>query len=185
MCKDEGMGIAPWGALGGGKFKTEEQRKVKDGRAVEASEAEIKASKVLESIANRKNTIITSIALAYVMHKTPYVFPIVGGRKVDHLKGNIEALSISLSDEEIQEIDNAVEFDLGFPHSFLVQPGQSNGTQDVWLLKMGGTFDYVSDKKVSLQSIGHWNTQLTGISLSHRPRKSRKKSRNRGQKLRV
>ncbi|KAH8688258.1 NADP-dependent oxidoreductase domain-containing protein [Ilyonectria robusta] len=147
MCKDEGMGIAPWGALGGGKFKTEEQRKVKDGRQVEATEAEIKASKVLESIANRKNTIITSIALAYVMHKTPYVFPIVGGRKVDHLKGNIEALNISLSDEDIQEIDNAVEFDLGFPHSFLVQPGQSNGTQDVWLLKMGGTFDYVSDKK--------------------------------------
>ncbi|KAH7163444.1 NADP-dependent oxidoreductase domain-containing protein [Dactylonectria estremocensis] len=147
MCRDEGMGIAPWGALGGGKFKTEEQRKAQEGRQVPAGEADIKASKVLESIAKRKNSIITSVALAYVMHKTPHVFPIVGGRKVDHLKGNIEALKLDLSEDDIREIDGAVDFDLGFPHSFLVQAGQTNGTQDVWLLKMGGTFDYVADNK--------------------------------------
>lgn len=147
MCRAEGMGIAPWGSLGGGKFKTEEQRKASEGRQVEATEAEIKASKVLESIAVRKNTIITSVALAYVMHKTPYVFPIVGGRKVDHIKGNIEALTLELTDEEIQEIDKAVEFELGFPHNFLFRPGQPSGGQDVWLLKMGGHFDYVADNK--------------------------------------
>ncbi|KAF4978275.1 hypothetical protein FZEAL_5313 [Fusarium zealandicum] len=147
MCKAEGMGIAPWGALGGGKFKTEEQRKSQEGRKGEASEREIKTSKVLESIANRRNTLITSIALAYVMHKTPYVFPIVGGRKVDHLKGNIEALTLELTDEDIQEIDSAVDFDPGFPHSFLHKNGQPTGGQDVWLLLMGGTYDYVPPSK--------------------------------------
>lgn len=150
MCRAEGMGIAPWGALGGGKFKTEVQRKAMEGRQVEASEIEIKASKVLEAIATRKDTIITSVALAYVMHKTPYVFPIVGGRKLDHIKGNIEALTLELTEEDIQEIDNAVEFSLGFPHSFLYRPGQTSGNQDIWLLKMGGHFDYVADNKVSL-----------------------------------
>lgn len=30
------------------------------------------------------------VALAYVMQKTPYVFPVIGGRKVEHLKANIE-----------------------------------------------------------------------------------------------
>lgn len=149
MCRAEGMGIAPWGALGGGKFKTEEQRKAMEGRQVEASEIEIKASKVLEAIATRKDTIITSVALAYVMHKTPYVFPIVGGRKLDHIKGNIEALTLELTEEDIQEIDNAVEFSLGFPHNFLYRPGQTSGNQDIWLLKMGGHFDYVADNKVS------------------------------------
>ncbi|KAH7160935.1 NADP-dependent oxidoreductase domain-containing protein [Dactylonectria macrodidyma] len=149
MCRAEGMGIAPWGALGGGKFKTEEQRKAGEGRQVEASEVEIKASKVLETIATRKNTIITSIALAYVMHKAPYVFPIVGGRKVEHIKGNIEALTLELTEEDIQEIDSAVEFHLGFPHSFLYRPGQTTGSnhQDIWLLGMGGHFDYVADNK--------------------------------------
>uniref|UniRef100_A0A0D2XWX7 NADP-dependent oxidoreductase domain-containing protein n=1 Tax=Fusarium oxysporum (strain Fo5176) TaxID=660025 RepID=A0A0D2XWX7_FUSOF len=52
MCQAEGMGIAPWGSLGGGKFKTEEQRNAREGRRVEASEKEIRTSKVLESIAN-------------------------------------------------------------------------------------------------------------------------------------
>lgn len=94
MVQAEGMALAPWGALGGGSFKTEAQRQSQEGRKVQVSESQIKISKVLESIAKRKNTIITSVALAYVMHKSPYVFPIVGGRTVDHLKQNIEVSSM-------------------------------------------------------------------------------------------
>ncbi|CRK14514.1 hypothetical protein BN1723_017395, partial [Verticillium longisporum] len=50
MTKAEGMGLAPWGALGGGTFKTEEQRKSQEGRKTEASEAQIKTSQALEKI---------------------------------------------------------------------------------------------------------------------------------------
>lgn len=28
---------------------------------------------------------ISAVAIAYVMQKVPYVFPIIGGRKVEHL----------------------------------------------------------------------------------------------------
>lgn len=150
MCKAEGMGICPWGALGGGKFKTEEQRKGGEGRKVEASENEIKVSEALEKIAKRKDTIITSVAMAYVMQKTPYVFPIIGGRKIDHLKGNIEALSIELSSEDIKEIEGAMSFNLGFPHNILWGPEPRATDQSITLLKMGGTYDYVEDYKVSL-----------------------------------
>ncbi|ROW05203.1 hypothetical protein VSDG_00044 [Cytospora chrysosperma] len=142
MCREEGMGLAPWGALGGGAFKTEEQRKAQEGRKIQASEEQIKISKVLESIANRKNTAITSIALAYVTHKTPYVFPIVGGRTIEHLKGNIEALKISLSQEDIKEIESAVPFDPGFPNTFLHREPVDHPSK-VWLLGMAGTYDYV------------------------------------------
>ena len=34
------------------------------------------------------------VAIAYVMQKTTHVFPIVGGRKVEQLEGNIEALHV-------------------------------------------------------------------------------------------
>lgn len=145
MAKAEGMGLAPWGALGGGAFKTEAQRQSQDGRKVEATEAQIKISQVLEKIANRKDTIITSIAQAYVMHKAPYVFPIIGGRNIDHLRGNIDALSISLSSEDIQEIESAVPFDLGFPHNFIWGEKVPQTNTQVWLLGMGGTHDYVSE----------------------------------------
>lgn len=53
------------------------------------------------------------------MHKYPYVYPIVGGRKLEHLKGNIEALKIELTDEQIYEIENAAPFDSGFPMNML------------------------------------------------------------------
>lgn len=56
-----------------------------------------------------------------MMHKTPYVFPIIGQRSVEHLKANIEALSVTLSDEDMARIDNAVPFDIGFPLNFIFQ----------------------------------------------------------------
>ena len=56
------------------------------------------------------------------MHKAPYVFPIIGGRKVEHLHGNIEALDIALTDEQIKELESAVPFDSGFPTNLFVSP---------------------------------------------------------------
>lgn len=110
-----------------------------------ASEQKEKVSQVLEKVANSKKTAITSVALAYVMHKAPYVFPIVGGRKIDHLKGNIEALGLELSKEDIDEIEAATPFDVGFPLSFLSMgvEGGAKGPEDIFLTQMAGKFDYV------------------------------------------
>lgn len=98
MCMDEGMSLAPWGALGGGYFKPKEQWGKDGGRNLPQYRAkDIEGvSEVLEKVAKRKGTIMTSVALAYVMHKSPYVFPICGGRKVEHLKGNIEVCGFAI-----------------------------------------------------------------------------------------
>ena len=61
------------------------------------------------------------VAIAHLLHKTPYVFPIIGGRKVEHLKQNVQALDISLSPEQIQRIDNAKPLDFGFPYAVIVR----------------------------------------------------------------
>ncbi|KAI0889229.1 norsolorinic acid reductase [Annulohypoxylon maeteangense] len=148
MAKAEGMALAPWGALGGGKFKSDEQRQNRaSGRSADVSEDDIKISKALETVALRKNTIITSVAQAYVTHKTPYVFPIVGGRTKEQLKANIEALTLSLDEDDIKEIESALPFDPGFPHSFLFGPAIPDHPGKVWLLNMGGTTDYVPEQK--------------------------------------
>jgi aryl-alcohol dehydrogenase-like predicted oxidoreductase len=63
MCEAEGMGLAPWGSLGAGNYKTEEQRQSGEGRKLrEAPETDIAVSKVLETIAKEKDTLITSVA---------------------------------------------------------------------------------------------------------------------------
>lgn len=148
MCREEGMGLAPWGALGGGNFKTDEQRKNQDGRKMgQASEAAIKISKVLESIGKKKNVQLTSVALAYVMNKTPYVFPIIGGRNIEHLKGNIEGLTLELSQDDIKEIDDANSFDIGFPQNFLGGPAGVTSPSDVWLATIAGHQQHVAAAK--------------------------------------
>ncbi len=146
MVRAEGMGLAPWGALGGGKFKTEEQRSVRGGRAVSVSEADIQVSKALEAVARRKNTLITSVAQAYVMHKAPYVFPIVGGRTIEHLKSNIEALTLALDETDVREIEAAAPFDVGFPSNFLYAGKTPDHPARVFLLSMAGHFDYVGEQ---------------------------------------
>jgi len=144
MCASEGMGLAPWGALGGGEFKTKKQREEMKGEGRNMggpSENQIKLTDTLEKVASRKSTAITSVALAYVMHKAPYVFPIVGGRKIEHLKGNIDALSLELSDEDMAEIDGAAPFDIGFPLNFLSRkPGGPKGPGDVWFMDSKSSF---------------------------------------------
>jgi diketogulonate reductase-like aldo/keto reductase len=113
-----------------------------------ADESDIKVSKTLERIAKKYDSQITSVALAYVMHKTPYVFPIVGGRKIEHLKGNIDGLRLSLTEEDINEIETVTPFDIGFPMNFL---GGEKGVQNpnsVWLSALAGRQQHVQYQKV-------------------------------------
>ncbi|KAN0110013.1 putative aryl-alcohol dehydrogenase Aad14 [Hyaloscypha variabilis] len=56
---------------------------------------------------------LTAIALAYVLSKTTDVFPIVGGRKVEHLKDNIQALSIKLSTAQTEYLESVKDLDIG------------------------------------------------------------------------
>jgi len=81
---------------------------------------------------------LSAVAIAYVLQKTPYVFPIVGGRKVEQLKANIEALSISLSEAQVKELEEVVPFELGFPHNLI-----GVGTTTNALLLSTGKFDRV------------------------------------------
>jgi len=130
MARSEGLALAPWGVLGGGKIRTnaEEARRKESGekgRTIispnwERSPEEKKVCDVLEEIAMEVNCeSITAVAIAYHLHKVPYVFPIIGGRKVEHLQQNLLALDISLTPEQIQRIENAVPFNPGFPSNMI------------------------------------------------------------------
>lgn len=49
------------------------------------------------------------------------MFPIIGGRKVEHLQDNIEALTISLSKDQMDYLDSLKPFDKGYPLNILVR----------------------------------------------------------------
>ncbi|KAH0282688.1 putative aryl-alcohol dehydrogenase Aad14 [Aureobasidium namibiae CBS 147.97] len=128
MARHFGMALAPWDVLGGGRFQTkaaiEERKKNNESiRALmgppEQSDDEVKMSAALEEVANEHNVTLTAVALAYVMSKTTNVFPLVGGRKVEHLHDNIKALTIKLSDAQIKKLEDVKPFDIGFPNNFI------------------------------------------------------------------
>lgn len=138
MCEAEGMALCPWGALGRGQFKSAEEFNAADreGRKMgPQTDQHRRVALKLDELAQAKDTQITSVALAYILHKAPYVFPIVGVRKLSHLEGNIEALGVELTDDEVDEIEAAEPFDLGFPGSFLLEMGAGRKYSTRWTVK--------------------------------------------------
>ncbi|KAL2702511.1 hypothetical protein AAEP93_006809 [Penicillium crustosum] len=95
MARQFSMSLAPWDVLGGGKFQSTaklERRKSAGeglrafaGRPPHETEEEIKVSEALEKAGN--------------------VFPLIGGRKVEHLKDNIRALSLKLTQDQIMHLE--------------------------------------------------------------------------------
>ena len=126
-----GLAIAPWNVLAGGKIRSDEEeaRRKESGEkgrqmlgpAWERSADERKVCAALEKVAQEVGAkSLNSVAIAYVMQKTRFVFPIIGGRKVEHLMSNLEALDISLSPAQIASLESVVPFDKGFPYKYFV-----------------------------------------------------------------
>jgi aryl-alcohol dehydrogenase-like predicted oxidoreductase len=149
MARAFGLALAPWNVLAGGKFRSskEETQRAESGEGGRTlagdwhkGQREIQLTEKLEEIAREFGDDVdptagevfpfriisilelskTPVAIAYLMHKTPFVFPIIGGRKVSHLKSNIKALEISLTPEHISALEDISPFEPGFPNNFVV-----------------------------------------------------------------
>ncbi|RPD61729.1 Aldo/keto reductase [Lentinus tigrinus ALCF2SS1-6] len=146
MARAEGMALAPWNVLAGGKIRTdeEEERRLKTGEKGrpgmdgdwKRTPEQRKVCQALEEVAKQVGTkSIQAVAIAYVMQKTTHVFPIIGGRKVEHLEANLEALNIKLSEEQIKFLESSSTFVKGFPHDFC-----GDGSDYIWLMKNAANY---------------------------------------------
>jgi aryl-alcohol dehydrogenase-like predicted oxidoreductase len=131
MCRDEGMAPCPYGVWNQGRSQTEasfqERGKNNPGRSfIPTSVHNKQVSRVLEKVAEDKGVGMLHIALSYVRQKPPYVFPIVGGRKLEHIQGNIASLRVALTEEEMKQVESSYEFDPGFSLAelFAMEPSQ-------------------------------------------------------------
>lgn len=63
---------------------------------------------------------------------------------MEHLRSNIQALSLQLATEDITEIEQSYDFDPGFPHDWMSMAGKvPRGPEDIHFLTELGHFDYV------------------------------------------
>jgi aryl-alcohol dehydrogenase-like predicted oxidoreductase len=132
MARTFGMALAPWDVLGGGRYQSPAAlaKRSKEGDGLrhylnpraetQQTDDEKAVSEALYKVAQEHGVeSVTAVALAYVMSKAANVFPIVGGRKVEHLQDNLQALSIKLTSDQIKLLESVKPFDLGFPCNFL------------------------------------------------------------------
>ena len=130
MARMFNMALAPWDVLGGGKFQskkdlaaraaTGEQLRTFVGAKPTQTPDEEKISEALEVVAGQLGIeSVTAVALAYIRQKAANVFPIIGGRKVEHLRDNISALSLELTKEQVEFLEGVRPFDVGFPGNFI------------------------------------------------------------------
>ncbi|KLO12648.1 Aldo/keto reductase [Schizopora paradoxa] len=146
MARTLGLALAPFRVIGGGRLRTDAEEELRrqtgeKGRTIlnpnwERNEKEVTMSRALEKVANEVarakglkdgDVSISAVCIAYVMQKTPFVFPIIGGRKVEHLEQNVEALKIALSDAQMKEIEETLPFDPGFPNIMIGDGRANNG----------------------------------------------------------
>lgn len=148
MARQFSMALAPWDAVGGGKFQTEkalhERQERGDGslRKMMGSDAqfedEIRMSQALAKVAAEHGIdSVTAIALAYVLAKVPYVFPLIGGRRVEYLYDNIQALSTRLSEEQIRFLESVKPLDVGYPQNMLGEEPGVTGNEGMALAPAG------------------------------------------------
>ncbi|KAH9928004.1 Aldo/keto reductase [Epithele typhae] len=147
MALSEGLALAPWNVLQAGRIRSDEEEEKRretgeKGRMSsrpdwERTADERKVCLALEEVAKQVGVkSVQAVAIAYVMQKVPYVFPIIGGRKVEHLDANLEALDVALSEEQIKYLEGVLPFDKGFPHNFV-----GDGESYIVLMKNAAQFE--------------------------------------------
>jgi aryl-alcohol dehydrogenase (NADP+) len=126
LCREEGIGVIPWSPLARG-FLAGNRRK-EDRTAGETPRAKVDdfahnlyyadtdfeiADRVVQ-LAKTRGVQPTQIALAWLLAQPGVTAPIVGASKLPHLDSAVEALTITLSDEERKSLEERYE-----PHRVL------------------------------------------------------------------
>jgi aryl-alcohol dehydrogenase-like predicted oxidoreductase len=144
MAWQNGITTTAWSPLAGGalsgKYSREDLQdndREKDGSTRKGNikamgqlnERSLAIVDVVKEIAAEVGKSASQVSLNWLVQQPGRPIPIIGARKVEHLKDNIGALDFTLSAEQIDRLNKASHFDLPFPHSF-ISSGMYNNVVD-------------------------------------------------------
>jgi aryl-alcohol dehydrogenase-like predicted oxidoreductase len=113
LCADARVGVMPWSPLARGRLtrpwdaQTERTRTDTYGSTLYTHSVESDRRTVLEvaALAKARGVPNAQVALAWVLHKPVVSTPIIGASKPEHIDDAVAALSLSLTDSEIQQLE--------------------------------------------------------------------------------
>jgi aryl-alcohol dehydrogenase-like predicted oxidoreductase len=137
LCDVEGVGLTPWGPLGGGFLSGKYQPgdKPESGRLSmmpedteeswvrRATERNWEILQVVDDIAKAKDATHSQIALAWVMNQPAVSSTITGVRTMAQLEDNLAACGISFSAEELDRLNQVSKLPERYPYRFIEMYG--------------------------------------------------------------
>jgi aryl-alcohol dehydrogenase-like predicted oxidoreductase len=132
-CEDLGIGFVPWGPIGMGYLtqKINADTKLDPTSDLRAGfdrfkPAAIAANKAfvdrIAQLARERKMTTAQLSLAWLLAQKPFIVPIPGTAKVQHLQENVEARNVVLTVEDLKEIQSALS-------NVLVHGGRMNEEQ--------------------------------------------------------
>ncbi|CAG2153057.1 aldo/keto reductase [Cupriavidus plantarum] len=113
LCRAEGIGVIPWSPLARGRLtrpwdeKTSRTETDEFGKALYAqtADADRKVVEAVAQVARARGVPPAQVALAWVLSKSVISAPIVGASRPGHLEDAVAALDITLTPEEIAQLE--------------------------------------------------------------------------------
>ncbi len=123
-----GIGVTAWSPLAGGVLSGKYTRpgpssgpqRLDPSSLDERSHA---AAKAVQAVADEVGATPSQVAIAWTMHRSSSIIPIVGARSVEQIRDNLGAAAVRLTAEQMATLEAATEFSLGFPHDFINEIG--------------------------------------------------------------
>ena len=127
MAKALGIGVTAWSPLAGGALTGKYSSGSKEeGRYstemmqafLPEKERQERVVSAVRQISSETGRSLAQVALAWLRYRDVPVIPIIGARKLTQFKDNLESLTLKLTAEHVQKLDEESAIPLGFPHDF-------------------------------------------------------------------
>jgi aryl-alcohol dehydrogenase-like predicted oxidoreductase len=112
LCLAEGIGVVPWSPLARGRLTrdwddaTERSQSDEFGRTLyDISDSDRRVAAAVAKLAEQRGVPRAQVALAWLLHQPAVTAPIVGATKLSHIDDAVAALSLELTAEEIDALE--------------------------------------------------------------------------------
>jgi aryl-alcohol dehydrogenase-like predicted oxidoreductase len=141
MARGLGLTFTPWGMLEGGALTGKYLAEADEPRRHDGVGPRTSAmAREVVAVADEVGATPAQVAIAWVRAQPWHMVPIVGARSEPQLRENLAALDVELAADQLERLDAASEFRLGFPREFLE-------SEHVRGLIFGDTFDLIDDPR--------------------------------------
>ena len=148
MARTLDIGVTAWAPLGSGVLtgkynrpkahNAEPNRHGEDGpNSRRLSHRNLTIAAAVQAVADELGRPASQVALNWLRQRPGVVIPVIGSRKVSQIKDNLACLEFTLTESQIQHLDEVSKIELGFPHDFMAM----EGIQDITYAGMAASID--------------------------------------------